>query len=78
MRAARLSLCLVVLLAAIGTLHRAAPAVQAQATSSQSTQKLDAALVAKINQSLPGTPIEVIVAFSDLSAAPRVQALSTT
>jgi serine protease AprX len=76
MRAARLSLCFVVLLAAFGTLHHAAPVVQAQATTSN--QKLDAALVAKISQSLPGTPIEVIVAFSDISAAPRVQALSTT
>jgi serine protease AprX len=75
MRTVRLSLCFVLLLAAIGSLRPAAPVLQAQATASQ---KLDAALVTKINQSLPGTPIEVVVAFSDISAAARVRALSTT
>lgn len=75
MRAVRLSLSFVLLLAAVGSLRPAAPVLQAQATTSQ---KLDAALVTKISQSLPGTPIEVVIAFSDISAAPRVRALSTT
>ena len=74
MRATRLSLCFLVLLAALGTLQPAAPAIQAQVTASQ---KLDAALVMQLNESLPGTPIEVVVAFSDISAASRVQSLAS-
>ena len=49
-----LLLLVVLTLAALGTLQPAAPALQAQATASQ---KLDAALVTKINDSLAGTPI---------------------
>lgn len=74
MRATRLSLCLLLLLAAFGTFRPAAPAVHAQATAGQ---KLDAALVTKITESLPGTPIEVVIVFSDRSAASRVQPLAS-
>lgn len=75
MRATRLSLCLLVLLAVLGTfVYPAAPALHAQSNTSQ---KLDAALVTKLTESLPGTPIEVVVAFSDISAASRVQSLAS-
>jgi len=62
MRAARLSFCLLLILAALGTLHRAAPTVQAQVSTSQ---KLDAALVTKISQSLPGTPFVLRIAYAE-------------
>lgn len=75
MRAVRVSLCAIVLFAAVGVLRPAAPLLQAQTAQSS---KLDAALVDKLNQSLPGTPIEVVIVFADLAAAPRVQALATT
>jgi serine protease AprX len=64
----------VLLLAAIGTIQPAAPPIHAQSTS---PQKLDAKLIAQLSQALPGTPIEVVITFSDVAAAPRVQALST-
>lgn len=48
--------------------------VQAQAAPNP---KLDPALVAQLGQALPGSPIEVVIVFSDLTAVSRVQALAS-
>ena len=73
MRSVRVMLSMLVLLVAIGTIRPAVPVLQAQVAANQ---KLDAALVTELSQVLPGTPIEVVVAFSDISAATRVRDLS--
>jgi serine protease AprX len=60
--------------AAFAPLRPTVPVLQAQAIASP---KLDAALVARLSQAAPATPLEVVVAFSDVAAAPAVRGLSS-
>src|SRR5204863_1290340 len=39
--------------------------------------KFDAGLAAKLSTALPGTPLEVVIVFTDMAAAPRVGAIAT-
>jgi serine protease AprX len=57
----------------------AVPSVQAVAANSTVVdEKIDSALAAKLRSVSSLTPLEVVIVFSNLSAAPRVRSLSTT
>jgi serine protease AprX len=60
--------------AAFAPLRPTVPVLQAQAIASL---KLDAALATRLSQVAPGAPLEVVIVFSDISAAPTVRGLST-
>jgi serine protease AprX len=62
-----------VVLLAVGLSRPAVPSLTAQVITNQ---KIDAALAQQLSQALPATPIEVVIAFTDVSAAPRVRALA--
>ena len=66
---------LLVLAAAVGASPSAG---YAQTTSSTIVnEKIDSALVAKLASVSPSTPLEVVIVFSDISAASRVRGLSS-
>jgi len=71
---ALLRLLIVAVAVALAPLRPSLPVVQAQATVNP---KLDAALVARLSQVAPATPLEVVVVFSDVAAAPAVRGLSS-
>src|SRR5688572_16464446 len=66
-------LCFFVI-AAFAPFRPTAPVVQAQALANP---KLDSALVTRLGQIAPGTPLEVVIVFSDVAAAPAVRGLSS-
>ena len=75
----RISLSLVVLVAVIvAGLGPSVPSVQASGqVNTVVDEKIDPALTAKLNSVTSLTPLEVVIVFSDISAAPRVRSLST-
>ena len=75
----RISFSLVVLVALIATgLGSSVSSVQASGrVNTVVDEKIDPALTAKLNSVTSLTPLEVVIVFSDISAASRVRSLST-
>ncbi len=71
-----LALLLVILSAAFGPGVPAAHALGQ--TSTIVDEKIDSALVAKLASVAPNTPLDVVIVFSDLSAASRVRDIAST